>query len=64
MKEYKPSKLQQRLPVSESMYHSLVGIAIGVCIGLAILGLIAFLTRDSRPTQYILELIRLKLGLN
>lgn len=61
-KAAKRYKLAEKLPFSESTYHALVGVLIGVGFGLMVLGLVAFATKDSRPTQYILQLIQEKFG--
>jgi len=56
--------IQERLKIPYALYHAIVSILIGVGIGLVIIGAVGYATRDSRPTQYALLLIRNATGID
>lgn len=56
--------LQERMKIPYTIYHTSVSILIGVVIGLVIIAIVGFATRESRPTQYVLLLIRNAVGID
>ncbi len=56
--------LKEQLKIPYHLYQTITSILIGVGVGLVIIIIVGFATRDSRPTQYTLLLIRNAIGID
>ena len=56
--------LKEQLKSPYNLYQTITSILIGVGVGLVIIIIVGFATRDSRPTQYTLLLIRNAIGID
>jgi len=62
----KPSKIDNmlnRLPVGDRVKDAVFGLVVGLGASLIVLGIVAFVTRDMRPTQYIFRLLQSFFGM-
>ena len=63
MAKSKKKSLQEKLNVSDYVYHSAISILVGFFAALVVLAGVAYTTRDSLPTRYFLMYVTGKTGI-
>ena len=56
-------KIHNKFSIPQHIYHTVISILIGVGMGVVLLGVVAYFTRDYRPTQYFIIFLQEKLGI-